>query len=70
MGDNEAVILYDRRGTPKVILPAGTTIVRIPTAYPTNDETTYICPDGDIITVDRRERKIRNVSKGIELADY
>ena len=75
MGDNaesaDAVIIYDRKWNPAVILPPGTKRVnynlKIPGFRPNEDETDYVCPDGDLIRVDNRNGKIRNTTKDIDL---
>ena len=64
MGD-DYVTLYDRKKN-LILLPPGTKAV---SELSDRDKTTFICPDGDLVEVNRRERKIRNISKGINLGN-
>ena len=59
--------IYDRKGNLKVILPPGTEVSKV---LSDRDRTVYVCPDGDIIEVNKRERTIRNTSKNIDLGEY
>lgn len=64
MADDEVEILL--RNGQKVFLPPGTKVWK---ALSNDDVTTYYCPDGDRVEVDRRNRTVRNVTKGIDLGE-
>lgn len=73
MGDHEAIVLYDSKGRPAVILPGGTTVVpKIKLAYPTlreNETALFSCPDGDLIEHNLSTGKVTNLTKYKEIAD-